>query len=73
MNEKLKIDNSFYTIRTVITSLTESGLTAGLSKRGFKPKKKTLKEIVLFDPNEEGSDDDEEVLLEKRESSHDFD
>ncbi|OXA58462.1 hypothetical protein Fcan01_07514 [Folsomia candida] len=56
------------------TALTESGLTAGLSKRGFKPKKKTLKEIVLFDPNEDGSDDDdEEVLLEKREASHDFD
>jgi len=54
--------------------LTESGLTEGVSKRGPKAKKKTLKEIVLFDPNEEGSDDDEEVLLDKRrEDSLDFD
>jgi hypothetical protein len=57
----------------IFIRLTESGLTSGLSKRGFKPKKKTLKEIVLFDPNEDDSDDDEEVLLEKREASHDFD
>lgn len=53
--------------------MTESGLTEGAVKRGFK-KKKTLKEIVLFDPNEEETDDDEEVLLEKRrEASHDLD
>ena len=52
--------------------LTESGLTAGVSKRGNRSKKKTLKEIVYFD---EDSDDDEEVLLEKnlnREANHDF-
>jgi hypothetical protein len=53
--------------------LTESGFTAGLSKRGFKPKKKTLKEIVLFDPNEDGSDDEEVLLEKKQEASHDFD
>lgn len=51
--------------------LTETG--EGPIKRGYK-KKKTLKEIVLFDPNEEETDDDEEVLLEKRrEASHDLD
>jgi len=56
------------------TVVTDSGLTEGAVKRGYKPKKKTLKEIVLFDPNEEETDDDEEVLLEKRrEASHDLD
>ena len=54
--------------------ITESGLTSGVSKRGPNARKKTLKEMVIFDPNEEETDDDEEVLLDKkRESSHDFD
>jgi hypothetical protein len=53
-------------------ALTESGLTAGVSKRGSRAKKKTLKEIVYFDDD---TDDDEEVLLEKtrdRETNQDF-
>ncbi|CAL8083309.1 unnamed protein product [Orchesella dallaii] len=55
-------------------AMTDSGLNEGVVKRGYKAKKKTLKEIVLFDPNEDGTDDDEEVLLEKRrEASHDLD